>query len=304
MLYEVEFDQQMEQVAVEIYDQLSLKTFGVVMLYNVESATIDIAPYIRSAMAQIDILAQGSDVIQRSQDACRVLLIIDGERSDQRLFWRSDIRGVSQKFFSASVPNDTIAAGETIRFSVFATDTVEVIVNRELASTTSRYGARTLGVPSDVALKIKDVVEGEKIMVSVKLNSQQTTVYTYRVVKRDSSAVRLAWVNSSGGLEAYTFAQSIRRRVVVKAEDIEAESGWYRRIASARVVRGVIMAGAMQSEVDRVLDMLLSPKVYRCDETESMAVQLLTDTILYDDHGRLRRLEFDIEEEWKGGSYA
>lgn len=303
LLYTIEFDQPKEQVAVEIYDQISAQTMGVVMLYNVESAEIDIAPYIRSVKAQIDILERRSGVIQSSYDACRIVLNIDGESSEQRLFWRSDISGLSFKFFSEPVPNDTIAQGEVIRLSFFATDTIEIIVNKELAGVTSRYAMRTLGIPSDVAIEVKNVMDGERIEMIVRLNSQQSTVYNYRVVKRDSSAIRLAWINVSGGLEAYTFAQSIKRRVEVKAEDVEAESGWYRRIASARVVRGLIMAGAMQSEVDRVMEMLLSSKVYRCDGFDSMLVHLLTDTIAYDDHGKLRRLEFDIEEEWKGGRY-
>lgn len=303
LLYTIEFDQPQEQVAVEIYDQISAQTLGVVMLYNVESAEIDIAPYIRSVKAQVDILGRNSSIIQSSYDACRIVLIVDGESSNQRLFWRSDIRGLSFKFFSEPIPNDTIAEGEVIRLSFFATDTVEIIVNKVLAGTTGRYAMRTLGIPSDVAIQINNVMDGEQIEMIVRLNSQQSTVYNFRVVKRDRSAVRLAWINASGGLEAYTFAQSIKRRVTVKAEDVEAESGWYRRIASARVVRGLIMAGAMQSEVDRALDLLLSPRVYRCDGSECMPVQLLTDTIAYDDHGKLRRLEFDIEEEWKGGRY-
>ena len=304
LLYEVEFDQPREQVTVEIYEQITAQTIGQLSLYNVKSAEIDIAPYIRSANAKVDILAPGSSAIKQSQDAYRVMLIVDGQRSDQRLFWRGDISGLSLKFMNIPLQNDTIAVGETIRLSCYATDTVEVIAYRELAGTTSRYGARTLGIPSDVAIKVNDALEGETIVVSVTLNMKQSMVYRYRVVKRDSTAVRLAWVNSAGGIEAYTFAQSIKRRVSVKAEDIEADGGWYRRIASARIVRGLVMAGATQSEVNRVLDMLLSPKVYRCDETESVAVQLLTDTILYDAHGKLHRLELDIEEVWKGGGYA
>ena len=62
-----------------------------------------------------------------------------------------------------------------------------------------------------------------------------------------------------------------------------------------------MLLGATPSEVDAVLDILLSPKVVRCDNGGEMAVQLLTDTVTYDDHGRVRRLEFDIKEEWKGG---
>jgi hypothetical protein len=102
-------------------------------------------------------------------------------------------------------------------------------------------------------------------------------------------------------MECYTFPQSIRRSIAVKAEDVECECGWYRRIVSSTVVRRLIMAGATQDEVDRVLEVLLSPKVYRCNGVDGIAVQLLTDTLAYDAHGKLHRLEFEITEEWKGG---
>ena len=124
---------------------------------------------------------------------------------------------------------------------------------------------------------------------------------SYRVVERDSSAVRLTWLNAKGGVESHTFPQSVKRSLVVKSEDIEGECGWYRRVTGSTLVRRVILLGATHSEVDAVLGILLSPKVIRCDDGGEMAVQLLTDTITYDDHGRVRRLEFDIKEEWKGG---
>ena len=120
-------------------------------------------------------------------------------------------------------------------------------------------------------------------------------------MKRDSSAVRLAWVNPSGGMECYTFPQSVKRSVAVKSEDVEGECGWYRRVTGSCVVRRLRMIGATQDEVDWALEVLLSPKVYRCDGWESISVQLLTDTLTYDEHGRLHRLEFDINEEWRGG---
>ena len=53
--------------------------------------------------------------------------------------------------------------------------------------------------------------------------------------------------------------------------------------------------------MDRLLGLFLSPVIYRCVGAVVQQVRLLTDEVAFDEHGRLHKLEFDIEEEWKGG---
>lgn len=300
LLYTLEFDQQEEQVEVVIYDQLSSTQLGRVILYNVTSVEIDIAPYIRS-FSLGSTLGKQSDVISRSEDACRVVLRAKGVESEPRLFFRSDISGGAPRVLSTIIDSGTVAVGEVIRFTLWAEQSISIVVTKPSEGGIVAYSYNTNGVPCEVAMPINVANEGENIMLRVTCDGVYLGLYKFRVVVRDDSAVRLAWVNSNGGMECYTFPQSVKRSIAVKSEDIESECGWYRRITSSTVVRRLKMIGATQSEVDRVLEVLLSPKVYRCNGWESMAVQLLTDTLTYDDHGRLHRLEFDINEEWKGG---
>ena len=300
LLYTLEFEQREGQVKVEIYDQLSSSQLGSIMLYNVTSAEIDIAPYIRSYKMSMPNAAQES-IITPSPDACRVVLRVGDRESEPRLFFRSDVGALRPQILSATTDSGTIAVGEKIRLTILARGSINLTVMRSSNGDFQHYEYITDGVPCEVVLPIDVAMVGESIVLRVVCDGEFVGSSGYRVVERDSSAVRLTWVNTKGGMECCTFPQSVKRSMVVKSEDVECECGWYRRVASSTVVRRVMMLGATQSEMDALLDILLSPKVWKCDGGVDMAVQLLTDTIHYDDHGRLRRLEFDIKEEWKGG---
>lgn len=300
LLYNLEFDLLQERVEVEIYDKLSSAKLGRVILHNVTTAEIDIAPYIRSYRLNRPLDKQ-TKIISRSADACRIVLRVKGEESESRLFFRSAICGISHKILSRITSNGTVAMGEVIRLTVMAEQSVNLVVIRPSEGGIEPYSYLTDGIPCEVAIPINVAAEGEYIQVRITCDGEYLGLYRYRVVERDSSAVRLAWVNPSGGMECYTFPQSVKRSLAVKSEDVEGECGWYRRVTASCVVRRLRMIGATQDEVDWVLEVLLSPKVYRCDGWESISVQLLTDTLTYDEHGRLHRLEFDINEEWRGG---
>ena len=300
LLYNLEFGQREKQVTVEIYDMLSSEQLGRIMLYNLTSAEIDIAPYIRSRKLS-EPLAKQEAIIAPSPDACRVVLRVNGVESEPRLLFRSEISGLSPQVMSAIAENGTIAVGETIRLTVLAKSNINLTLVQPSDGGFSKYECATDGVPCEVVVPVNNAKLGDIITLRVVCDNTEVVMCSYRVVERDSSAVRLTWLNAKGGVESHTFPQSVKRSLVVKSEDIECECGWYRRVTGSTLVRRVILLGATQSEVDAVLGILLSPKVIRCDDGGEMAVQLLTDTITYDDHGRVRRLEFDIKEEWKGG---
>lgn len=300
LLYNLEFEQREEQVEVEIYDQLTSESLGRIMLYNSSLAEIDIAPYIRSHRLSIPFAKQDS-VIASSRDACRVVLRVNGEESEPRLLFRSDIIGLSPRLLSTATECGNISEGEVIRLTLLADKKVSLRVSNSSSKDVKRYESFTDGLPCEVALPVVHAQPGDDITLEVECDDISVGVCKYRVVERDSSAVRLVWVNSRGGVECYTFPQSVRRSLVVKSVDIEGECGWYRRVVGSTIVRRVMMSGVGQGELDGMLDILLSPKVARCDKGDDVSVQLLTDTITYDNHGRMHRLEFDIKEEWKGG---
>lgn len=300
VLYSLEFDQREEQVAVEIYDQLHAQILGKIMLYNVESAEIDIAPYIRSSMMKSRELEQTATIAE-SKDACRIVLKVGNVRSEPVLLFRSDISAASPGLLSTVTQMGTVAQGELIWLTAYASSTINLVVVQPSDSGITQYNYRTNGVPCQIAVPINKALKDDMITIRVVCDNEPVEVCKYRVVERDSTAVRLVWVNPRGGLECYTFPQSIKRSLSVKSEDIESESGWYRRVISSTVTRRIIMAGASQDEVDRVLTVLLSPELYRCDGAKAMAISLITEGVTYDDHGRLRKLEFDIQERWKGG---
>lgn len=301
LLYSIEFEQREEQVAVEIYDELTDSQLGRILLYNTSSVEIDIAPYIRNKRLPLP-LADQKSIIAISPDVCRVVLRVNGEESEPIVLFRSDIGVPSPRILSAISESDTVALGERIRLTLLARRHIKILVVNA-----SDVGFKTVefdndGLPCEVVVPVERANINETVVLRIECDGVLVGVSYYRVVERDDSAVRLAWHNAQGGMECHTFPQSLRRSLAIKSEDIEGECGWYRRVVGSTIVRRLVMSGLLQSEVDSILDILLSPRVYRCDNESNMAVQLLTDTILYDDHGKLRRLEFDIKEEWKGGA--
>jgi hypothetical protein len=90
--------------------------------------------------------------------------------------------------------------------------------------------------------------------------------------------------------------------LTIKSQEIESELGWYRRVVESRLVRRLLLHGSTLSEIDRVLGIFLSPVIYLCEGNQTRHVRLLTDEVTFDDHGKVRKLEFDIEELWRGGA--
>lgn len=301
LLYKIEFEQRMESAEVEIFDQLTSTTVATLRLYNVKSTEVDIAPYIRSMMASNG-LHSSSAIITTSKDACRVVLRAAGEESEPRLFFRANLPQDEPKILTSPAHLSPISNGEKIRISIYAHQKVSLTIVRPM----SAGGVRTLtyttnGVPCEVSVNVIGAYEGTNIAVRIKCDDMDVEDYTYRVVTREQSAYRVVWENSCGGLESYTFPQSIKRSLTVKSEEVHSESGWYRRVVESKLVRRLLMLGVIQAEVDRVLNILISPKVYMCGGDLNRPLRLLTEEVRYDEHGKLRHLELDVEEEWKGG---
>lgn len=300
--YEVVFAEDEQQVEVEIYDYASASVLGQLRLYAGGVTEVDIAPYIRSAMSSRCALPDSTVTIGHSADACVIALRAEGVTSPQRLFFREDISDRSSQVLSSVVEGATIANGEVARFTVYALDTIYLtLFQPATAGGTKNYSIRTGGIPCEITVPINNIKIGEKIVIRIRCDGGEYIVNNFKVVTRDSSACRLAWINSRGGVECCTFPQSIHRHLSVKSEEVESEQGWYRRVVESRLVKRVLLHGATLSEVDRALGIFLSPTLYLCDGDKVQLVRLLTDEVTFDEHGKLRKLEFDIEEVWRGG---
>lgn len=301
--YEVEFAEDEQQVEVDIYDQISATVIGRLRLSANGANVVDIAPYIRSAMANRVVLPEPTSTISQSPAACLITLRTEGTTSPQRLYFREDISSISSQLLSSVVENATIANGEVIRITAYAQSSITVtLLQPSSAGGTKNYSHRPVGIPCEITIPINGVGIGETIVVRVRCDGGESTTHTFSVVERNSSARRVAWINTKGGVECYTFPQSTQRNLTIKSQEIESELGWYRRVVESRLVRRLLLHGSTLSEIDRVLGIFLSPVIYLCEGNQTHQVRLLTDEVTFDDHGKVRKLEFDIEELWRGGA--
>lgn len=300
--YEVEFAEDEQQVEVDIYDQISATVIGRLKLYANGATDVDIAPYIRSAMSSRSALPDGTSAISNSPAACIITLQANGATSPQRLYFREDISNLSSQLLSSMVERATIANGEVIRLTAYALNTITVtLLQPSSAGGAKNYSFHTEGIPSEITIPIDGVGEGENIVIRVRCDGGDSIIHNFKVVKRESTARRIAWINSRGGVECCTFPQSTKRHLTIKSEEVESELGWYRRVVESRLIRRLLLHGATLNEIDRVLSVFLSPTIYLCDGSETQQVRLMTNEVTFDEHGKLRKLEFDIEEAWRGG---
>lgn len=302
LVYEVELTEDDGQVDIEIYDHISAQVIGGVRLYAQGVVEVDIAPYIRSMLPKNSSLQDTSEIINISQDACRVSLRVSDVETEPRLFFREDITDLESQILSSLVEEATIANGEVIRLTAYAKEFLTVtLIRPTVAGGIKGYSHRTNGLPCEVIVPVRDAGVGMSITVMIQCDSERAVSHSYRVVKRENTAYRVAWENSRGGMECCTFPQSIQLSSQVKTIEVEEEVGWHREVVGSRSVRRLLLLGAKQREINRVLGLLLSPRLYLCCKESSMPVRLITDTITYDEHGKLRKLAFDVEEEWGGG---
>lgn len=302
LVYEVELSEGEAQVEIEIYDQITSSTMGRLRLFARGSVEVDISPYIRNMMSENGLAQNPQSVIQTSPDACRVVLRCGGVQTEPRLFFREDISSLESQLLSSLVEDATIANGEVIRLTAYAKEALSVtLIQPTSAGGINGYSFRSQGLPCEVTVPVKGAGVGMNIAVMIQCDSGRAVTHSFRVVKREPSARRLVWENSRGGVECCTFAQSLQRSLQVRSEEVECEAGWYRRVVESRLRSRLLLLGAKQQEINRVLGLLLSPRLYLCEGSDATPVRLITDTILYDEHGKLRKLELDIEEIWRGG---
>lgn len=303
LIYAIESEQLVDLLRVEIVDIIDSKVLTTLLLYNVTNAEVDIAPYLRTIAESRQVNLSSSDGFYISPWVFRVQLVANGVSSASRFFFRGAYDTLSHTIFSGWMSDATIASNETIRLSAHSSKTLSVSLRESDTNVEIKSIMRkTDGLPMDVVMNVGEIgVSTKSLTLRVVCDSIYTSEFTLRVVTRDSSAYSVVWVNGRGGLECYTFPHSRRLSTHVESHEVETECGAYRRVVGATTRSLLYSAYCTESEMNRILGILLSSQVYLCCNGELLPRRVLTDTIKYDEHGRLRRFMLEIEEKTMEG---
>lgn len=287
-----------DDMVVEVIDAISGEVLGTRRLYGITTAEIDIAPYVRNA---IGVATLTTAILELSPSARAIIVRANGVDAEQRIFYRAKLHTTSPHILSSLKQPSVVAHGDVIRITAFATEEVRVSVeDKRIVEAEVVSAIQSKGMPVEIAVQTSLYV-GHNVPIRVKVTCDRGYTYTFdcTIVEPTEASYRIAWYNTEGGIECYTFPRGVR-------ESLGAEMAAEIRGRASRL-RGVVAryrlvsAFEARDEVERIAGVIFSPEVYECKGVESSVVKLLDREIRYDDHGGLRRVELGVEKEWTVG---
>lgn len=283
-------------VVVEIVDAISGELMGVRRLYGITEAEIDIAPYVRRA---IGVATLSTATLQLSPSARKVVVRVGDVEAPVRLYYRATIDLSRPHIISSMEHQRVVGCGEVIRYTLYAKREVRVTVSDKSLLSPVRFAALdTFGLPVELAIDTSSY-KGDSVPITVEITCDNLEVYTmdYAVMEPSAGGCRLAWYNSDGGIECYTFPRVIRSSI--ESTLMTQIHGAIPRLRTAAVRYRLISAMERSKEIERILGIVLSPDIFECNGKECRSVKLLSRNIAFDDHGGLRRIELEIEKGWR-----
>lgn len=288
-----------QDVTVEILNHTTGSLLGTMRLYGVVGGEVDIAPYVRPHVTMEPYETTKPAELMVSPSAISVEVRIGDVVSGARVFFRSEFNYNIVGFLSSKPGSQPMLNGETIRLTLFAISKLEASVtilgDEEF---TIKCEAQTYGMPMEFVVPAPSVKDAVGVNITLRCDGKRSLVYTYNFVPRTNSAQRLVWYSANGGVESYLFCHAMHLNYSVsKSEDGICGAG----SVDGRVRYRLCSGYELQSEMDRISQLLLSPKLYREVDGVCREVELESRDIEFDTKGLLHTLKLDLREKWEGG---
>lgn len=292
-------------LVVDIVDVDRDTTLGRCRLYNVTNAEVNIAPYLRSRdnFRQVGSCTPMAFISPASRN---IAVVVNGNVSPSRLFFRVPLDCSKAHTLSTITTTQTLSLGEPIRLTVFSRDGLRVTV--EYSSATRYLGTiiveeGSYGNPIEVIIPtVMYPKETERIKLLIQ-DAEENVLQriTYCIVERAPSARRLMWYNKLGGVECYTFPTSVRTRYKACGARSSSVEGQPVDMLSREEHYRLISAHEVEAEMNRIAEIVFSPKLYELRGEDIIELELASREILFDRQGALRQLAIDVCEKERGG---
>lgn len=154
------------------------------------------------------------------------------------------------------------------------------------------------GMPA-LAAKLRaegvDLRDFNRINLKIKSSSDVIAEISYQLCERGGRAVRLCWVNSMGGIDYHTFEPPLSEHIAVSKETLLSRSGYVGSdIRKERYVE--VTSGYLPSLwLEGLSEVLSSPLVWRVDEDDRIAADVLADNITLSSES-LNSVDFTIRD--------
>ena len=148
-------------------------------------------------------------------------------------------------------------------------------------------------MPMELVVPTQRLLGAEMIMLTIRLDGGETYQRDYILLSDVMSARNVLWYNAVGGIDNYIFDHHRRLNYSVNRTDVhickdEAKS-------AEGLLRYRLCSGyELETEMERVVQLLLSPVVYAEVDGYCRDVEV-------ESRGKLHTITLDVSEKWRGG---
>lgn len=273
-------------------------------MYGVSTGTIDIAPYLRVFSCRPPTISSRA-TITTSPSSLLVRVVVNGVPSNAIKLFHSTFDSSTPGLISYATPTRCITRGEPIIVTSTTSNTITVNIKytSPTETITSTLSAKTTGLPVNIIIPTSNINPSiTSIVLELGTTTTPLATMTYRIIEANSHNKYLMWYNKSGGIETYLFTHVIRTsyEAVVEGED-SGNIHLPARVKEASAHYRLCSAQEPQSEIERLSEIVFSPRVFLIEGTSTTPVVIDRREVIFDSHGTLKQLCLDITEPWKGG---
>lgn len=288
-------------VVVEIVNATSSERLGTMRLYGVTEAEVDIASYIRPHLSLTPIESERQPMLITSPSAIAVVVRVNGEESERRVFFRSKFDATTPAILSNCPTVQNLIFGDAIRLTLYACSDISVVIAvRSPKGTTMKATGVSNGMPMELVMPTQRLFGAEMIMLTIRLDGGEAYRRDYVLVSNAASARNVLWYNAVGGIDNYIFDHHKRLNYSVDRAEVhickeEAKS-------AEGLLRYRLCSGyELEAEMERVVQLLLSPVVYAEVDGYCRDVEVESRNVSFDSRGKLHTITLDVSEKWRGG---
>ena len=296
--YHFDLEESKEVVDVKIIDVDRNLTLAIKRLYNVQSAEVDILPYLLRSFDYRAIENLSDGILSTAEGLfVKVALEIDQVRSAERIYSPYQVVPEYGTLFRSATKQRTISYQEREFIVIYAPNGGSIYYES--------YSGEEIIDESSIEIEAKpelqllrispmEFAEGvDSVIMEVDIEGAFDYL-TFNIIPDLERSRRLVWVDSEGLLQFYTFPICSNRRSRVRKQRIETQSGIRVTHSSAEVVQTLVSDYGTAQEMERLGGLLESKHVWLDSEGEMLRVDVLSTESVVRYGGALNSLQVEI----------
>ena len=297
LLYQFECDELREMVDVKIVDVIHIRTLGIRRFYNVQSAEIDVAPYLKNYFA-LNPIVGGISLADADGLYVAIVVEIDNERSAERYFSQYPVTYQMGALFTKSAKSQTLSRAESDYVVIYAPSNGGTLYC-ELHRGEEVFDSLSIPIEPKPGLQLLKIMPEEldervdSMIVELDIEGEFNYL-NYRIRPKSDMSKRLMWLDADGMVQLYTFPMCRARRRQVEKQRIESEQGIIVTACKGESILELVSdyeAASMMEDLDAILE---SRYVFLDRGADSVKVDVLSTENVVRYGGELNSIMVEI----------